>query len=137
MKGLSIFLFLCMSIGVTAWALDVEEFFATSIDVSHGEVTLYSHESILLGLSCKSGPVGKLTELRTISIGDTIKHGKYSFRVGIIKVSKFNEDASWGGKTIAKKGDVVCVVAANEDALPSDKDCDALWLRIVNCLPLK
>ena len=137
MKRLPIFLFLYMFIGVNAWALDVEEFHATSIDVAQGEVTLYSHESILLGLSCKSGPVGKLTGLRTISIGDTIKHGKYSFRVGIIKVSKFNEDASWGGKTIAKKGDVVCVVAANEDALPSDKDCDALWLRIVNCKPLK
>lgn len=137
MKRLSIFLLIYMFVGVSAWALDVEEFLATSIDISEREVTLYSHESILLGLSCKSGPVGKLTGLRTISIGDTIKHGKYSFRVGIIKVSKFNEDASWGGKTIAKKGDVVCVVAANEDALPSDKDCDALWLRIVNCQPLK
>jgi hypothetical protein len=137
MKKLFIFLFLCMLIGVTAWALDVEEFFATSVDVSQGEVTLFSQESILLGLSCKSGPVGKLTGLKTISIGDTINHDKYSFRVGIIKVSKFNEDATWDGKTIVKKGDLVCVAAANEDALPSDKDCDALWLRIVNCRPLK
>ncbi len=103
MKRLSIFLFLCMSIGVTAWALDVEEFFATSVDVSQGEVTLFSHESILLGLSCKSGPVGKLTRLKTISIGDTIKHDKYSFRIGIIKVSKFNEDATWGGRQLPRK----------------------------------
>ncbi len=137
MKRLSKLLFLCIFIGVNAWGLDVEEFAATSIDASRGEVTLYSHESILLGLSCKSGPVGKLTGSRTISIGDTITHEKYSFRVGIIKVSKFNQDTSWGGKTIAKKGDIVCVVAANEDALPSEKDCDALWLRITNCRPLK
>jgi hypothetical protein len=109
----------------------------TSIDVSQGVVTLYRHENILLGLSCKSGPVGQLTGLKTISIGDTIKHDKYSFRVGIIEVSKFNEDASWSGKTIAKKGDVVCVVAGSEGTLPSDKDCDALWLRIANCRPLK
>ena len=137
MKRLSIFLFLWILAVVNAWALDVEEFPATSIDVSQGEVTLYTHESVLLGLSCKSGSVAKLIGLRTISIGDTIKHEKYSFRVGIIKVSKFNQDASWGGKTIAKKGDVVCVVAANEDALPSEKDCDALWLRINNCRPLR
>lgn len=137
MKRLSILLFLCISVTSTVWAFDVEEFLATSVDVSQGEVTLFSHESILLGLSCKSGPVCKLTGLKTISIGDMIKCGKYSFRVGIIKVSKFNEDVTWGGETIAKKGDVVCVVAENEDALPSDKDCDALWLRIVNCRPLK
>ena len=56
MKRLSIFLFIYMFAGISAWALDVEEFLATSIDVSQGEVTFYSHESILLGLSCKSGP---------------------------------------------------------------------------------
>jgi len=137
MKKLSILLFLCILVAVPAWALEVEEFLATRVDVSQGEVTLFSHESILLGLSCISGSVGKLDGLNTISIGDTIKYDKYSFRVGIIKVSKFKEDATWGGETIAKKGDVVCVVAANEDALPSDKDCSALWLRIVNCRPLK
>jgi len=38
----------------------VTEFSATSIDVSKGDVTLYSHERVLLGLSCRSGPVGKL-----------------------------------------------------------------------------
>ena len=137
MKKLSLFLFLWILTGVNAWGLDVEEFKVTSIDVSQGEVTLYSHESILLGLSCESGPVGKVTGLRTISIGDVINHEKYTFQVGVIQVSKFNQDASWGGETIAKKGDVVCVVAANEDALPSEKDCDALWLRITNCRPLK
>ena len=113
----------------------VTEFSATSIDVSKGDVTLYSHERVLLGLSCRSGPVGKLTGLKTISIGDTINHEEYSFKVGIIEVTKFNEDLSSDGETIAKKGEVVCVVAENEDALPSDKDCDALWLRIVNCQP--
>ena len=137
MKKVYLFLFLFMIVGVNAWALDVNAFNAKSIDVTKGEVTLYSHESILLGLSCKSGPVSKLTGLRTISIGDTIKYGKYAFRVGIIKVSKFNEDAKLDGKTMAKKGDMVCVVAANENALPSEKDCNALWLRIVNCQPLQ
>ena len=138
MKRLMLLGLLYFIIGGSVWALDTENFKATSIDVSQGVATLYSHESVFLGLSCKSGPVGELSGLYTISIGDTIKFDKYSFHVGIIKVSKFNEDLSWGGKTIAEKGDVVCVVAANKDSLPNDDDdCDALWLRITNCKPIK
>ena len=137
MKRVAVFLFLCMFFGASVWASDVEKFYATSINVSQGMATLYSQETVLLGVSCRTGAVGKLTGLRTISIGDTIKHGRYSFRVGIIEVSKMNEDARWGGETIAKKGDIVCVVAASGDTLPSDNACDALWLQIVNCQLLK
>ena len=137
MSRVTTFFFLCMFIGASVWASDVGKFYATSIDVSQGVATLYSKEPVLLGVSCKTGPVGRLAGLRTISIGDTIKNNRYSFRVGIIEVSMINEDASWGGETIAKKGDIVCHVAPSEDALSSDKGCDALWLQIVHCRPLK
>ncbi len=126
-----------MFFGASVWASDVGKFYATSIDVSQGVATLYNQETVLLGVSCRTGAVGKLAGLRTISIGDTIKHSRYSFRVGIIEVSKMNEDTRWGGETIAKKGDIVCTVAASGDTLPSDNACNALWLQIVNCQPLQ
>lgn len=137
MKRLSVLLFLYLSIGVNAWALDVEEFFATGIDVTDKEITLYSQEPIIFGFGCKGGAVGILTGLKTIRIGDVIRNDRYSFRVGIIQVARFNKDMSSEGSPGVKKGDVICLVAESEDALPSNKQCDALWLRIVNCRPLK
>lgn len=73
---------------ISAQAQDIETYPATSINASQGEATLFSHERVLLGLSCKSGPIAKMSGLSTVSIGDTLAHGKYSFRVGIIEVSR-------------------------------------------------
>ena len=131
--GLSLFL---AGLGVVH-ALEVEEYRATAVEVAGGTATLLSHESILSGLSCRSGPVGELPNLRQVKLGDAITLKNYSFRVGLIEVTRFLEDASWGGNTIARKGDVVCVLAANESALPSDDDCEALWVRIPKCRPLQ
>ncbi|MEE8113378.1 MAG: hypothetical protein V3T23_03390, partial [Nitrososphaerales archaeon] len=114
-------------------ALEVEEYRATAVEVAGGTATLLSHESFLFGLSCRSGPVGDLPNLRQVKLGDTITLKDYSFRVGLIEVTRFLDDASWGGNTIAKKGDIVCVLAADERALPSDDDCEALWVRIPKC----
>lgn len=118
-------------------AQDVETYTATSINASQGDATLFSHERVLLGLSCKSGPISKITGLSTVSIGDTLTHGKYSFRVGIIEVSRHKKDVRSGGTTYARAGDVICVVAANRRALPYEDDCDALWVRITNCQPIR
>ena len=92
-----------------------------------------SHEPILLGLSCSSGPVGDLEKIKQIKIGDTIRLKKYSFRVGLIQATKYFEDFSWNGNTIARKGDTVCVLAADAKSLPSENDCEALWVRIPKC----
>lgn len=132
----SIALLACIGVGEVS-AAGIETYSVTSIDISQGDATVYTHERAFLGLSCSSGPVGKLSGISKVSIGDTVTHGKYSFRVGIIEVSKFDKEIRIGGETIAKKGDVVCVFAANRDALPSERDCDALWVRVVNCRPLK
>ena len=135
-KALLLLFFLAVAADLTL-ALDVTTFFASSIDASTGEATLYQHRSILFGLSCMSGPIGDIKGLKRISLGDTIRYKETSFKVGIIEVTRFNEDYISHGEKIAKKGDVVCVLVANEDAFPSDNDCDALWVRIVNCHPLK
>ncbi len=118
-------------------ALDTEKGRATVVEVLDQPATLFSHESVLFGLSCKSGPVGELHNLHQVKIGDTISHKAYSFRVGLIEVTKFLEDARWGGETIAKKGDVVCVLAADEESLPSEGRCKALWVRIPKCRPVR
>ena len=118
-------------------AQDIETYPATSINASQGEATLFSHERVLLGLSCKSGPIAKMPGLSTVSIGDTLAHGKYSFHVGIIEVSRYKKDVRSGGTTFARAGDVICVLAANRRALPFEDDCDALWVRIVNCQPIR
>lgn len=119
------------------FAQDIETYSATSINASQGDATLFSHERVLLGLSCKSGPIAKMSGLSTVNIGDTLTHGKYSFRVGIIEVSRHKKDVRSGGTTYARAGDVICVVAANRRALPYDDDCDALWVRITNCQPIR
>ncbi len=123
-------------LSTSGYALEIEEYRVNEIKVVGGSAKLLSHESILLGLSCRSGPVGDLPNLSQVSIGDTITLGKYTFKVGLIEVTKYLEDASWRGNTIAKKGDIVCVVAADEKALPHEDDCEALWVRIPNCLPI-
>lgn len=118
-------------------ALDVAESNAQEVDLSSSSAVLNSHESILLGLSCKSGPIGMLEGVSVIKIGDTVTAGGRSFRVGIIEVTKYNEDAKWGNEVLAKKGDVVCVLAPNAASLPYDDDCNALWVNVPGCRVLR
>lgn len=120
-----------------AHALETKEFKASEIASIDGKATLLSHESIWLGLTCRSGSVGRFSNLKQVKLGDTIKHEKYSFRVGLIEVTHYLEDFKWGKDVIAKKGDTVCVIAADKSALPSEHDCDALWLRIPKCRPIQ
>ena len=107
---------------------------AKRIDASRGDAVMYLHEQV--GISCKSGPVGK-PSLSEVRLGDTLKQGNYSFKVGIIEVTKHTSDMRMGDKTLAKKGDIECVLAADRSKLPyDDKKCQALWVRIINCRPL-
>jgi hypothetical protein len=121
----------------TVQALETIKSRAMAVEALDQSATLLSHESILFGLSCKSGPVGELPDLRQVKIGDTISYKSYSFTVGLINVTKLFEDARWGGETIAKKGDIVCVLAADERSLPSEDRCKALWVYIPKCRPLQ
>jgi hypothetical protein len=107
--------------------------YARTADLSGAKATLFKHESILLGLSCRSGPVGELINLQRVSLGDTIRYGEYSFVVGIIEVTLFKKDVSWSGEVLGRKGEVNCVLAADKQSLPSDDDCDALWVLARGC----
>ncbi len=97
---------------------------------------MYRHRGILFGMPCISGPVGKLQNKGIIKIGDLIAVNKYELKIGIIKVSKCNEDFGYGENIICLKGENICVIAADKNALPSEDDCDALWIRARPCTPL-
>jgi hypothetical protein len=66
----------------SANALETVTHSAKHIEVVGGDAVMYTHEKVLLGLSCRSGPVGKLNDLSEVRIGDTLTVGIYSFRVG-------------------------------------------------------
>lgn len=127
----------CLLSPSSVQAIEPERSRAVAVEVLDQSATLLSHESVLLGLSCKSGPVGKLPNLRQVKIGDVISYKDYSFRVGLIEVTRFSEDMKSGGQTIARKGDIVCVLAADERYLPYEDRCKALWVHIPKCRPLQ
>jgi len=118
-------------------ALDVTKLHARAVDLSNSKAVLNTHESVLLGLSCKSGPVGTVQGVSVVKLGDTVTAGGKSFRVGIIEVTKYNEDAKWGKEILARKGDVVCVLAPDEKSLPYDDDCEAIWVNAPGCRVLE
>ena len=99
-----------------------------------GKIELYSHESVLFGLSCKSGKVNTINDIRNIKIGDTIRSGEHSFKVGVIEVTQYLTDVTWGGKTQARAGEVHCIAARDKSMFPYDDDCNALWVLIKPCL---
>lgn len=138
------FVILLMS-AVIVWAsvaeaqeVATETFSVSSIQVLSQKIQILRHDSILLGLSCRSGKVADI-EIPSgkLSLGDTIRYEDHSFSIGVIEVTKYNKDFSWQGELMAKKGDVDCVVASHDSKLPHDDDCDAEWARIKPCLVLR
>ena len=113
----------------------VETYNAKAVLVKNGSAQLLKHASLPFGIQCKSGPVADMPELKQVRLGDTITMDKHTFQVGLIQVSRFTEDVVEDGKRTAKKGDRICLAAADESALPSSDDCKALWLYIPNCQP--
>ena len=105
-------------------------------DLGSETVEMRANEPILFGASCRSGPVGRVSAPGIVQVGDMVSAGDYSFRVGIIKIHQFNRDFVFGGETIARAGDIQCVLAEDERALPSDDDCEALWLYAPSCMPI-
>ena len=132
-RARKIFSLMMCALALPGHAADPVTIRASAVEVLEGSATLFSHESVFLGMSCKSGPVGELSALRTVRVGDKISLGKYSFRVGVIEVTKHSQDVQVGGKTIAKAGDVECVMAADEKTLPYGDKCNALWVRAAKC----
>ena len=116
---------------------DIESLSATRIDVSGKRVSLKYNEEKFFGVTCTSGTHQEVKGLSKISIGDNLSFGKHSFKVGVISAQRFIRDVCWNGELLGKKGQTTCVVAEDKSSLPSDKDCDALWLYVESCNILK
>ena len=116
------------------FAIDTSTFLASEIKSKSGKGRLFKHELVIFGLSCSSGPVSELLLPESISLGQTIKFETGSIKVGLIKVTHFDEDVEWQGEYIGRKGERSCVVAESENKLPTADDCDALWVHIPQCI---
>ena len=130
MKG---FIALLLLLSVPAVGLDdsdTTEFQAQEISISD-TVELMTHESILFGISCVSGPQTEL-HLDTVSVGDHISAGEYSFTVGVIDCQRWNRDVEIGKLLSVKKGQTSCSIAPSYAALPREDDCQALWIYVPN-----
>lgn len=106
-----------------------------SADLSDGQAEMYTHErkSGSSGSSCSERNLGKVRNLHTVQLGDTITLGDKSFRVGVIHayVGRVKQDF-WSGSVTYM--DLVCLLAANPDKMPPFKDdCDALWVLAEPC----
>ena len=122
-------------VAAMASAAEMETYNAKAVLVKSGQAQLLRHASLPFGLQCKSGPVGSLPKLRQVRLGDTIELEKHKFKVGVIQVHRYTEDQVENGRRTAKKGDKLCLAAADEAALPSADDCKALWVYVPDCQP--
>jgi len=131
-------LLLGMQVSQSAHALDYEISAAKAIDVSGGKVVLLGHVRQEKGSGCKSVMIGVVEhKADIIKVGDTIRHRDYTVPVGEIEVQTLLEDISWAGNMIMNKGDSVCIMAEDREALSMDAECSGLWLRADNCKPLR
>ena len=133
------FVLIVVSLGVASVATAAEPIVerANGMESFDNQAVLFSHESVMLGLTCKSGPVGRISNLGHVKLGDSISIGGKVLVVGLIEVTTYTEDIKSGGQVIARKGDVVCVAAASEKTLPYNDKCNALWLHVEKCRVLK
>ena len=131
MRFLLLFLLILSS---TSFPESVEVRQVEKIIIQNGEAKLLQHESIMFGLSCKSGPIAQINDLTTLKINDEFKYQDLSFRIGLIQATTFNEDMIYNGKILGLKGQTTCAVAEDESQLPYEDDCSALWLAVQDCI---
>lgn len=126
---------IALSFWSISYAINSEEFNVQQVSFQEGSATLYAHESVWLGVTCKSGPIGKVEDRTSLSIGDTVTVGKFTVNVGFIECTKYYEEIKFHDEIIANKGETICVAAKNKDMLPHDDECHAVWIRIRDCQP--
>ena len=114
-------------------ALEMKESTAKRISIVDDKITLYRQESLWFGMSCQSTPVGSISGIEKLSIGDMVDLKEESFKIGVIAVNEMLEGVKVLGKTLSTKGDVVCMAASDAGKLPSSEGCQALWLHIASC----
>lgn len=122
----------CLTIQ-NSFAVDMKASTAKRISIVDNRITLYRQESLWFGMSCQSTPVGSITDVKTLSVGDTVALKDESFKIGVIAVNEMLEGVKVLGKTLSKAGDVVCMAASDAGKLPAAEGCQAVWLHIANC----
>jgi hypothetical protein len=111
------------------------EYKASSIRVLNDSATMREHRNYVVTQT--SGPVGKEGIPDEIKVGDAVTVKGRTILVRHIFVTEVREDMKWGGKFLAKKGDVTCVLVESEDNLPyGDAQRDRLWIHVEQCRPV-
>jgi hypothetical protein len=111
------------------------EYKAASVRVLNRSAVMNQHKNY--GITQTSGPVGRDGIHEVIRLGDVVTVKGQTVRIRHIFVTEIKEDMKWGGKVIAKKGDVRCVAVESEENLPTNEgQRDRLWVLVTECEPM-
>ena len=113
-------------------------YLAARVRVNGGSATMYEHRNYYI--THTSGPVGTDRIPAEIRLGDVVEVEGREMPVGLIVVTKYLRDMEWGGKILAREGQIACAAAENGNNLPwVDEDAyrDRLWVDIQDCTVLE
>ncbi len=118
-----------------AAADQVEYSRVSEIEVLNDSAVMYFHKYGVI--TSVTGPVGREGIPQRIRLGDVITVKDRTILVGVIEVTAVLEDIVWQGELVARKGDVLCDIAASPDELPSGRKLSYLWINVTECRPLE
>src|SRR5262249_48600395 len=102
---------------------------ASAVEVLNHSAMMHEQKNYFV--TSTTGPVGNEGIPDAIKVGDTVTVRGRTLHVRHIFVTEILEDMKWGGKMLAKKGDVHCMVVASEQDLSSDgTERDRRWIRV-------
>ena len=113
------------------------EYYAKSIKVISGARMRYSEVGFF---GTKVGDVGSKEIPEVINLGDHITINGKTVQANIIEVWEYLKDMRYGGKLLAKKGQVKCLIAATQENFPYGEGSgsrDKIWIDVDNCRVLK
>ena len=116
----------------------VIEYHARSIMVIGGSARMRYSEVGFFGT--KVGDVGSKEIPEVINLGDHITIKGKTVQANIIEVTEYLKDMRYGGKLLAKKGQVRCLIAATKENFPYGEGSgsrDMIWIDVDNCRVLK
>ena len=108
------------------------EYKAAAVRVLNNSAMMYEHRNYFV--THTSGSVGKEGIPDQIKLGDSVTVKGKTIRVRHIFVTDILEDLKWGGKVLARKGDVRCMIVESEENLPyGDEKRNRRWIHVDNC----
>jgi hypothetical protein len=82
-----------------------------------------------------TGPVGKAGIPDVIRLGNVVTVNGKSIKVNYIFVTQYLVEMKWGRETLARPGDVKCVIVESEKDVPDDQEIDRRWISVDQCQP--